>query len=175
MEIFVWVVKHCLIRSTHLKWFLRCMVLFKKLWDTVEAAVITLVQIETDNINSMITITGCFNAVMFSKCLNGTHKIWLQQVADNINRDHIKRLPLLLHCDTPDKFSDTHDLGLNLDWYQTLKPQCQSRTYEEKKEKNKNKEEVLFHFFSEWHINLIKEPIMSIFTFKDFAFVLSIT
>ena len=96
-------------------------------------------------------------------------------MADNINRYHIKRLPLLLHCDTPDKFSDTHDLGLNLDWYQTLKPQCQSRTYEEKKEKNKNKEEVLFHFFSEWHINVIKEPIMSIFTCKDFAFVLSIT
>ncbi len=55
---------------------------------------ITLGQAETDNINRMITISNYFNSYLLYYLANGAYEIWSLQTTDNINRDHIKRLPL---------------------------------------------------------------------------------
>jgi hypothetical protein len=54
----------------------------------------TVGQNEIDNINQMITITGHFYKIVYYNLVKWTHEVWSVKVADNINRDHIKKLPL---------------------------------------------------------------------------------
>jgi hypothetical protein len=55
--------------------------------------VITVGQNEIDNINQMITITGHFYKIVYYNLVKWTYEVWSVKVADNINRDHIKK-----HC-----------------------------------------------------------------------------
>jgi hypothetical protein len=50
---------------------------------------------KTDNITQMITVTIFLYSTLLQ---NENYEIWLKQMADNVNQDHIKWLPHYKKC-----------------------------------------------------------------------------
>jgi hypothetical protein len=62
----------------------------------------------------MITRTDYLCAEFYCNFVNGTFEIWSHDATDNINRDHIKRLPLcLIKNDNHNNFLLDHFLYTN--------------------------------------------------------------